>query len=59
MPARNAFDFVDKPTSEDVSGSGHVANKGHERIKKTMNNLKRMNRLNFQNKKMQTVKIDM
>ena len=59
MPARNAFDFVDKPSSEDVSGSGQAVNKGHERIKKTMNNLKRLNRLNFQNKKMQTVKIDM
>lgn len=47
MPARNAFDFVERPTYEDLGSGTHQTNKGHERIKKTMNNLKRMNRLNF------------
>ena len=54
MPQRNAFDFVDKPNPTDFlgSGSGQAKNAGHEKIKKTMNNLKRFNRMNFTNKKM-------
>ena len=49
MPARNAFDFVDKPTSSDCMGNSQyqAKNSGHERIKKTMNNLKRFNRMSF------------
>ena len=61
MPARNAFDFVDKPSSSDfmLGSSGQTQNKGHEKIKKTMNNLKRFNKMSFNNKKMQTVKLDL
>lgn len=49
MPARNAFDFVDKPNPSDCMGSSsyQAKNSGHERIKKTMNNLKRFNRQSF------------
>lgn len=47
MPARNAFDFIEKPAAEDLSGSNTGGSKAHERLKKQMNNLKRVNRLNF------------
>ena len=47
MPARNAFDFIEKPTAEDLSGTNTTGSKAHERLKKQMNNLKRVNRANF------------
>ena len=60
MPSRNAFDFVEKPLPSDCT-SGQMVNKnsGHEKIKRTMNNLKRFSKMNNTNKKMQTVKIDL
>lgn len=60
MPSRNAFDFVEKPYPSDCA-SGQMTNKnsGHEKIKRTMNNLKRFSKMNNTNKKMQTVKIDL
>ena len=61
MPSRNAFDFVEKPNSTDFLNGGSSMNKnsGHEKIKRTMNNLKRFNKMSYSNKKMQTVKIDL
>lgn len=54
MPSRNAFDFVEKPNSTDFLNSGSSMNKnsGHEKIKRTMNNLKRFNKMSYSNKKM-------
>ena len=64
MPARNAFDFVEKPQAgEDLDmrarGTGFEVSKGHEKIKKVMNGIKRMSKTSFVNRRMQTVKADM
>jgi len=62
MPARNAFDFVEKPqASEDheLRGQSMMHSKGHEKIKKVMNGIKRLCKTSFVNRRMQTVKADM
>lgn len=64
MPARNAFDFVEKPQAgEEIDmrarGTGFEVSKGHEKIKKVMNGIKRMSKTSFVNRRMQTVKADM
>ena len=56
MPARNAFDFVDRPrrdTGDDVRGMGSAGqSKGHEKIKKAMNTIKRLSKTSFVNRRM-------
>ena len=58
MPARNAFDFVEKPQfGEDTDlkrgqGQGADPSKGHEKIKKVMNGIKRMSKTSFVNRRM-------
>lgn len=64
MPARNAFDFVEKPRqSEDFEYRGgqnmQQRSSGHEKIKKVMNGIKRLSKTSFVNRRMQTVKADM
>jgi len=64
MPARNAFDFVERPrqTEEYEARSGAAGlnhSKGHEKIKKVMNGIKRLSKSSFVNRRMQTVKADL
>ena len=64
MPTRNAFDFVEKPRAhEDESmrsaGVGMAQSKGHEKIKKVMNGIKRLSKTSIVNRRMQTVKADL
>ena len=66
LPARNAFDFVDKPRANALDlemsanrGNNNVSgihSKGHEKIKKVMNNIKRLSRSVLGNQKQLTVK---
>ena len=64
MPSRNAFDFVEKPRQQEDfeqrgTGSTNMHSKGHEKIKKVMNGIKRLSKINVANRRMQTVKADM
>lgn len=62
MPSRNAFDFVEKPRQQedfDSRGSSMLQSKGHEKIKKAMNSIKRQSKINLVNRRMQTVKSDL
>ena len=62
LPARNAFDFVEKPSqSEGMDGRGANMGKiqGHEKIKKIMNGIKRLSKTSIVNRRMQTVKADL
>lgn len=63
MPTKNAFDFVERPESNLGGDDGRSggANKGkgsHVQLKKIMEGLKKKNRTNFTNKRMQIVKMD-
>jgi len=64
MPSRNAFDFVEKPRQQEDfdqrgAGSSMIHSKGHEKIKKVMNGIKRLSKTNLVNRRMQTVKSDL
>ena len=59
LPARNAFDFVDKPKSNGVelemtnsrgNNASGMHSKGHEKIKKVMNLIKRLSRSALNNR---------
>ena len=60
MPARNAFDFVEVPRqSNGLEFANQVQGaKGHEKIKKVMNGIKRLSKVNNVNRKLRTVKAD-
>ena len=63
MPARNAFDFVDKPRMQNDFdarglGQGSMKSTGHEKLKKVMNGIKRLSKTTLVNRRMQTVKAD-
>ena len=58
MPQRNAFDFVEQPRIMNVDGGMAHQSKGQEKLRKVMNSIKRLSRVNFTNKNFQTVKAD-
>ena len=57
MPQRNAFDFVEKPRQQEDFNSRELASsqmhsKGHEKIKKVMNGIKRQSKTNLTNRRL-------
>lgn len=62
MPTKNAFDFVEKPESnlqDEIGNSVSNKSKGTKaHFKKIMEGLKRKSRVNFVNKRMSIVKMD-
>lgn len=59
MPAKNAFDFIEKPQSRDVNDHRMTMgqSKGHEKLRKVMTQLKKTNRPSVFNSKMAIAKI--
>lgn len=63
MPIRNAFDFTERPENlfADTKEKGKAKDPSRASlasIKKTMDGLKKKNRMSFANKNMKTVKLD-
>lgn len=63
LPPKNAFDFVDKPQADmqeggNQIGGGSEPNKGVTKLKSIMAGLKKKNRVNYSNNRMQLVKLD-
>jgi hypothetical protein len=57
LPAKNAFDFVEKPQADmqesgNQIGGGVGPNKGVEKLKTIMLGLKKKNRVNYSNRRM-------
>jgi len=58
MPARNAFDFVEKPQVREDSelrargDQGVLTQKSHDKIKKVMNGIKRLGNKSVINRRM-------
>ena len=61
MPQRNAFDYILRPKeAADCEGRGTKKQEnGRTKMKKVMDGLKRANKHQFTNKKMQVVKADL
>jgi hypothetical protein len=59
MPAKNAFDFIEKPQSRDIHDHRMAAagSKGFDKLRKVMTSLKKTNRGSGFNSKMSIAKI--
>ena len=58
LPPRNAFDFVEKPVTRDdldlrSHHTGLMQTKGHDKIKRVINGIKRLSRSTMANRKVE------